>query len=152
MEDEEEKFAKYAHSTSFVEVEVHKRLGSIKVTRVVTAGAVGKILNPTTAASQVIGCAVWGIGMALEEKSFLDSRQGKFINHNLAEYHIPVNADVPDTKVILVPEEDPHVNPLGVKGIGEVGMVGLSAAIANAVFHATGKRVRKLPIQLDDVL
>ena len=152
IDDEKKQHARYAHSTSFVEVEVHQRLGSIKVTRMVLACAAGKILNPTTAASQVLGSAVWGVGMALQEQSFLDSTVGKFINHNLAEYHVPVNADIPDTHVILVPEEDPHVNPLGVKGIGEVGLVGVSAAIANAVFHATGKRVRKLPIQLDALL
>jgi xanthine dehydrogenase YagR molybdenum-binding subunit len=150
--DDEVEHAMYAHSTSFVEVEVHKRLGNIKVSRMVLAIAAGKIINPTTATSQALGCAVWGVGMGLREESFLDGEVGKFINHNLAEYHVPVNADIPDTKVIFVEEDDPHVNPMGVKGIGEVGLVGVSAAIANAIFHATGKRVRKLPVLLDDVL
>ena len=152
VEQEDPKYAKYAHSASFVEVEVHPRLATIKVTRMVLATAAGKILNPTTAAGQVLGCAVWGVGMALQEESYLDRDSGRFINHNLAEYHVPVNADIPDTKVLFVHEDDPHVNPLGVKGIGEVAMVGLSAAVANAVFHATGKRVRELPIRLDDLL
>lgn len=151
-EEEKEEWAKFAHSTAFVEVEVHPRLGTLRVTRMVLASAAGRILNPVTAGSQVLGSAVWGVGMGLLEESVLDPVLGRFINHDLAEYHVPVNADIPDTRVLLVPEEDPHVNPLGVKGIGEVGMVGVSAAIANAIFHATGKRVRSLPITLDKVL
>ena len=145
-------FAKYAHTASFVEVRVDRDLGSIRVSRVVTATAAGRILNARTARSQVAGCVVWGIGFALSEESVVDHRYGRFINHDLAEYHVAVNADVPDAEVIFVHEDDPLINPLGVKGIGEVGLVGLSAAIANAVFHATGKRVRTLPIQLDDLL
>ena len=150
--EEEETHAKYAHSASFAEVEIHPVTGSIRVSKLVIAVAAGKILNPKTARSQILGCATWGIGMALQEESVLDQAYGRFMNHNLAEYHVPVNADVPDTEVIFVPEEDKEVNPLGVKGLGEVGMVGLSAAIVNAVYHATGKRVRHLPIKLDSLL
>src|SRR5207249_12083365 len=122
------------------------------VTRVVSSVAAGRILNPTTARSQILGGVVWGIGMALEEESVLDHAFGRFMNHNLAEYHVPVNADVHDIDVIFVEEQDDAVNPLGAKGLGEIGVVGVAAAIANAVFHATGKRVRELPITLDKLL
>jgi xanthine dehydrogenase YagR molybdenum-binding subunit len=133
-------------------VKVDEELGVIDVTRVVSAIAGGRILNPKTARSQVIGGVVWGIGMALEEESVIDQHFGRIMNHNLAEYHVPVNADVHDIDVIFVKENDSIVNPLGVKGLGEIGVVGVAAAIANAVFHATGKRVRELPITLDKVL
>ena len=148
----QEKYARYAHSAIFAEVKVDENLGVIDVTRVVSAVAGGRILNPMTARSQVIGGVVWGIGMALEEESVIDQHFGRIMNHNLAEYHVPVNADVPDIDVIFVEENDSIVNPLGVKGLGEIGAVGVAAAIANAVFHATGKRVRDLPITLDKVL
>jgi xanthine dehydrogenase YagR molybdenum-binding subunit len=119
---------------------------------VVSAIAGGRILNPKTARSQILGGIVWGIGMALEEESVLDHAFGRFVNHSLAEYHVPVNADVHDLEVIFVEEHDKVVNPLGIKGLGEPGLVGVAAAIANAVFHATGKRVRALPITLDKLL
>jgi xanthine dehydrogenase YagR molybdenum-binding subunit len=145
-------YARNSHSAIFVEVKVDQDLGLIRVTRVVTAVAAGRILNPKTARSQVMGGIVWGIGMALEEESVMDRNFGRFINHNLAEYHVPVNADVHEIDVIFVEENDSIVNPLGVKGLGEIGIVGVAAAIANAVFHATGKRVRDLPITLDKLL
>ena len=148
----QEKYARYAHSAIFAEVKVDENLGVIDVTRIVSAVAGGRILNPKTARSQIIGGVVWGIGMALEEESVIDQHFGRIMNHNLAEYHVPVNADVPDIDVIFVEENDSIVNPLGVKGLGEIGVVGVAAAIANAVFHATGKRVRDLPITLDKVL
>jgi xanthine dehydrogenase YagR molybdenum-binding subunit len=112
----------------------------------------GRILNMKTARSQIMGGIVWGIGMALEEQSLMDQRFGRFMNHNLAEYHVPVNADVNDIDVIFVEEHDSIVNPLGAKGLGEPGIVGVAAAIANAVFHATGQRIRELPITLDKSL
>ena len=99
-----------------------------------------------------MGGIVWGIGVALEEESVMDQNFGRFINHNLAEYHVPVNADAHEIDVIFVEERDSIVNPLGAKGLGEIGIVGVAAAIANAVFHATGKRVRDLPITLDKLL
>jgi xanthine dehydrogenase YagR molybdenum-binding subunit len=145
-------YSRYAHSAVFAEVEVDEDLGIILVTRVVSAVAAGRVLNPKTARSQVMGGIVWGIGMALEEESVIDQRFGRIMNHNLAEYHVPVNADVRDIDVIFVEEHDTIVNPLGVKGLGEIGLVGVAAAIGNAVFHATGKRVRSLPITLDKVL
>jgi xanthine dehydrogenase YagR molybdenum-binding subunit len=124
----------------------------IRVSRVVSAVAAGRILNPKTARSQVMGGIVWGIGAALEEESVIDQNFGRFINHNLAEYHVPVNADIHDIDVIFIEEKDSIVNPLGAKGLGEIGIVGVAAAIANAVFHATGKRIRSLPITLDKLL
>ena len=124
----------------------------LRVARVVSAVAAGRILNPKTARSQIMGAVVGGIGMALHEESAIDHRYGHFINHNFAEYHVPVNADVHDIDVIFVEEPDELINPMGVKGVGEIGIVGVAAAIANAVYHATGTRVRDLPITLDKVM
>jgi len=136
------------HAAVFAEVKVDEQLGVIRVTRVVSAVAAGRILNPKTASSQILGSVVWGIGMALHEETLIDHRVGRIMNANIAEYHVPVNADIQDIRVIFVDEPDDS-NPLGVKGVGEIGIVGVAAAIANAVYHATGKRVRDLPITLD---
>ena len=141
--------ARNTHSAVFAEVKVDEQLGIIRVTRVVSAVAAGRILNTKTASSQIMGGVVWGIGMALHEETLLDHKFGRVMNANIAEYHVPVNADVHDIKVIFVDEADDIVNPLGIKGVGEIGIVGVAAAIANAVYHATGKRVRNLPITLD---
>lgn len=141
-----------SHSAVFAEVKVDEDLGTIQVTRVVSAIAAGRILNPKTARSQIMGAIVWGIGMALEEESVIDQNFGRFMNHNLAEYHVPVNADVHEIDVIFVEEHDSIVNPIGVKGVGEIGIVGVAGAIANAIFHATGKRIRELPITPDKLL
>ncbi|GAA4431047.1 xanthine dehydrogenase family protein molybdopterin-binding subunit [Pontibacter saemangeumensis] len=149
---EQKNYAPYSHSAAFVEVKVDEDLGTIKVTRVVSAIAGGRIINTKTAKSQILGGVVWGIGMALEEESLMDNTFGRFMNHNLAEYHVPVNADIPDIDVIFVEEHDDIVNPLGAKGLGEIGIVGVAPAIANAVYHATGKRIRELPITLDKVM
>jgi xanthine dehydrogenase YagR molybdenum-binding subunit len=111
--------------------------------------AAGRILNPKTAGSQILGGVVWGIGMALHEETLLDHTFGRVMNANIAEYHVPVNADIHDIKVIFVDEPDDSINRLGIKGLGEIGIVGVAAAVANAVYHATGKRVRDLPITLD---
>jgi xanthine dehydrogenase YagR molybdenum-binding subunit len=148
----EMQYSRYTHSAIFAEVKVDEDFGTVHVTRVVTAVAAGRILNPKTARSQVMGGIVWGIGSALDEESVLDHTFGRFMNHNLAEYHVPVNADVHDIKVVFVDEQDDVVNPLGVKGLGEIGVVGVAAAIANAVFHATGQRIRELPITPDKLL
>jgi xanthine dehydrogenase YagR molybdenum-binding subunit len=145
-------YALYSHSAVFASVKVDEALGTVQVTRVVSAVAGGRVLNPKTARSQVMGAIVWGIGMALHEESVLDHAVGRFMTHNLADYHIPVNADVHDIAVIFVEERDDFVNPLGAKGLGEIGIVGVAAAIANAVYHATGRRVRDLPITLDKLL
>jgi xanthine dehydrogenase YagR molybdenum-binding subunit len=136
------------HSAVFAEVKVDEEIGVIRVTRVVSAVAAGRILNPKTAGSQILGGVVWGIGMALHEETAIDHRFGRIMNANIAEYHVPVHADVPDIKVIFVDEPDDS-NPMGLKGVGEIGIVGVAAAIASAVYHATGKRIRDLPITLD---
>jgi xanthine dehydrogenase YagR molybdenum-binding subunit len=136
------------HAAIFAEVKVDDQLGVIRVTRVVSAVAAGRILNTKTASSQILGSVVWGIGMALHEETLIDHKVGRIMNANIAEYHVPVNADIHDIKVIFVDEPDDS-NPLGIKGLGEIGIVGVAAAIANAVYHATGKRVRDLPITLD---
>jgi xanthine dehydrogenase YagR molybdenum-binding subunit len=140
------------HSAIFAEVKIDEQLGVIRVTRVVSAVAAGRILNTKTASSQIIGGVVWGIGMALHEETLIDHRFGRIMNANIAEYHVPVNADVHDIKVIFVDEPDEMVNPLWIKGLGEIGIVGVAAAIANAVYHATGQRVRDLPITLDKLM
>jgi len=147
-----DKHAAFAHSAIFAEVRVDEELGVIRVTRVVDAVAAGRIINPKTAASQILGAVVGGIGMALHEETLIDHALGRPMNHSLAEYHVPVNADVHAIDVIFVAENDAAINPLGVKGLGEIGIVGTAAAIANAVYHATGKRVRDLPITLDKVM
>ncbi len=139
----------YTHSAVFAEVRVDEQLGQIRVPRLVIAAAAGRILNPQTARSQVLGAAVMAVGKTLEEESFADHRLGRFMNHNLAEYHIPVCADVDQVDVIFVDEEDDELSSLDVKGLGELGIVGTGAAIANAVFNAIGKRVRDLPITID---
>ena len=141
--------ARNTHSAVFAEVKVDEKLGVIRVTRVVSAIAAGRILNTKTAHSQIMGSVVGGIGMALHEETLFDHRFGRIMNANIAEYHVPVNADVQDIKVIFVDEPDEIINPLGIKGLGEIGIVGVAAAIANAIYHATGKRVRDLPITLD---
>jgi xanthine dehydrogenase YagR molybdenum-binding subunit len=140
--------AQNTHSAVFAEVKVDEQIGVVRVTRVVNAVAAGRILNPKTAGSQILGGVVWGIGMALHEETHIDHKFGRIMNANIAEYLVPVNADVGDVKVIFVDEDDDS-NPLGLKGVGEIGIVGVAAAIANAVYHATGKRVRDLPITLD---
>ena len=137
------------HSAVFAEVRVDEELSVIRVTRLVSAIAAGRILNTKTATSQIMGGMVWGIGMALHEETLIDHNLGRIMNPNIAEYHVPVNADVQDIKVIFVEEPDESINPLGIKGVGEIGIVGVAAAIANAIYHATGKRVRELPITLD---
>src|SRR6202045_3920202 len=144
--------ARNTHSAIFAEVKVDEALGVIRVTRVVNAVAAGRILNTKTAHSQIMGAVVWGIGMALHEETLVDHEFGRIMNANIAEYHVPVNADVYDIEVIFVDERDAIINPLGIKGLGEIGIVGVAAAIANAIYHATGKRVRDLPITLDKLL
>lgn len=151
-EDSRSNYSCYSHSCIMVEVNVDEDTGMIQVPRVVSAIAGGKILNPKTAKSQIIGGMTWGIGMALEEEGMMDDRNGRIMNANLAEYHVAVHADVQELEVIFVPETDEIVNPLGAKGLGEIGIVGVAAAISNAIYNATGKRVKELPITLDKVL
>jgi xanthine dehydrogenase YagR molybdenum-binding subunit len=149
---ERQKYALLAHGAQFVEVKVDPDVGNVRVTRAIEITACGRIMNPKTSHSQEIGGVVWGIGMALEEATEVDHRFGRIMNPNLQHYHVPVNADVLEVETMFVEEDDKIVNPLGVKGMGELGMVGIPAAIANAVFHATGKRIRDLPITPDKLL
>ena len=147
-----EKFSMHAFGAVFVEVAVDPDLGETRVRRVVGAYGAGRIVNPKTTRSQSIGGMVGGIGMALQEHTVVDSRCGRVVNGSLAEYLVPVNADIVILDPIFVEEHDPHVNPLGVKGVGEIALVGVAAAIANAVYHATGKRIRALPITPEKLL
>jgi xanthine dehydrogenase YagR molybdenum-binding subunit len=149
---DDDSHARNTHSAIFAELKVDEELGVIRVTRVVGAVAAGRILNTKTGRSQIVGGVVWGIGMALHEETLIDHALGRIMNANIAEYHVPVNADIHDIQVIFVEEPDELVNPMGIKGIGEIGIVGVAAAIANAAYHATGKRVRDLPITLDKLL
>jgi xanthine dehydrogenase YagR molybdenum-binding subunit len=150
--DEKKKYSMHSFGAVFVEVTVDEDLGEIRVPRVVGVYGVGKLMNEKTGYSQLMGGIVWGIGLALFEETVIDKRNGRAVNGNLAEYHVPTNADIQGIDVQIVDEDDPHVNPLGAKGIGEIGITGVGAAIANAVYHATGKRVRDLPITLDKVM
>jgi xanthine dehydrogenase YagR molybdenum-binding subunit len=142
----------YAMGAEFVEVRVHTLTREIRVPRIVGAFAAGRLLNTRTVHSQLMGGMIWGISSALHEATEIDPRYGRYVNNNLADYMIPVNADIEDVKIILVSEVDHDVNPAGVKGLGELGNVGTAAAVANAVYHATGKRIRELPIRLEKLL
>ena len=147
------KYTRAVHSAVFCEVRVNEKLGMVRVTRVVNAVAAGRIISAKTAASQVSGGVVWGISQALHEESFTDHRFGRFMNHNYAEYHVATNADIHNIEVIFADEDDRVVSKqLGAKGVGEIGLVGTSAAVANAIFHATGRRLRSTPITPDKIL
>ncbi|WP_213779322.1 xanthine dehydrogenase family protein molybdopterin-binding subunit [Caballeronia sp. dw_276] len=150
--DEKKEYAFHSFGAVFAEVHVDADLGTIRVARVVSVYDVGNLLNEKTAHSQLMGGVVWGIGSALTEKSELDPRYGRYTNANLAEYHVPVNADINSIDITVLGQADPHINSLGVRGIGEIGITGVAGAIANAVYHATGVRVRDLPITLDKVM
>ena len=149
---EAQKYSMYSFSIHFTEVRVHPKTGVVRVKRVVTIADSGKIVSPKTAASQMIGGVTGGIGMALTEEAVIDHRYGRFINNNFADYHVPVSADVPHIETIFIDKPDPIINPMGAKGMGEIALIGFAAAVANAVYHATGKRVRDLPITPDKLL
>jgi xanthine dehydrogenase YagR molybdenum-binding subunit len=147
-----EHYAMQAHGAVFAEVKVDPQLGQIRATRLVGAFAAGRVINPRMVRSQYYGGMIWGVSFALHERAVMDPRTGRVMNDDLAEYHLPVNADVPSLDAILVEEEDPHVNALGIKGVGEIGITGTAGAIANAVWHATGVRVRQFPIAIERLL
>jgi xanthine dehydrogenase YagR molybdenum-binding subunit len=151
--EESERYSMHAFGAILVEVAVDPDLGETRVRRIVGAYGAGRIVNPKTTRSQCIGGMIGGIGMALMEHSLVDTRNGRVPNANLAEYAVPVHADAPPVMdVTFVEEHDPHVNPLGVKGVAELAMVGVAPAITNAIFHATGKRIRELPVTPDKLL
>lgn len=149
---DQNKYSSFSWAAHFVKVYVHPATGIVRVNKVVTAIDAGKIVNEKTARSQIIGGVIGGIGMALSEAGIIDHRYGRWVNNNFADYHVPVNADVPHIEAVFVNKPDPILNPMGSKGIGEVAMVGFPAAVANAVFHATGKRIRNLPITPDKLV
>ncbi|MBV9947567.1 MAG: xanthine dehydrogenase family protein molybdopterin-binding subunit [Myxococcales bacterium] len=150
--EDRKRFSTHSFGAHFVEVAVDPDLGEVRVRRVVSAFACGRVLNRKTARSQLLGGVVWGIGLALQERTVRDERTGRVVTKNLSDYHVPVHADVPSIDILMIEEDDPYVNEIGAKGMGEIGIVGAGAAIANAVFHATGTRVRDLPITLDKLL
>ncbi len=145
-------YAMYSHGAVFAEVRVDPDLGQIRVSRLVGAFAAGTVVNPRMVQSQYYGGMIWGVSFALHEHAAVDKRTGRIMNANLGEYHIPVNVDVPSIDAILVEERDEHVNALGIKGVGEIGITGTVGAIANAVWHATGLRIREFPITLDRLM
>ena len=145
-------YAMHAHGAVFAEVKVDPDLSQIRVTRIVGAFAAGRVINPRLVHSQLLGGMIWGVSFALHEHAAVDRRSGRTLNANLADYHVPVNADVPSLEVQMIDEHDPHVNVLGIKGVGEIGITGTAGAVANAVWHATGIRVRRFPIRIDDLL
>ncbi|HEY4206683.1 MAG TPA: molybdopterin cofactor-binding domain-containing protein, partial [Puia sp.] len=145
-------YSMYSFSAHFAKVHVHPLTGVVKVKRLVAVVDAGRIVSYKTASSQMIGGAVGGIGMALTEEAVFDHTYGRYINGNFADYHVPVNADIQDIEAIFIDKPDPFINPIGTKGIGEISLIGVAAAVANAVFNATGKRVRELPITPDKLI
>jgi xanthine dehydrogenase YagR molybdenum-binding subunit len=145
-------YAMHAHGAVFAEVKVDPDFGQIRVTRLVGAFAAGRVINPRLVHSQIFGGMIWGLSFALHEHAIVDRRSGRTLNANFAEYHVPVNADVPSLEALMIDEHDPHVNALGIKGVGEIGVTGSAGAVANAVWHATGIRVRRFPIRIEDLL
>lgn len=146
------KYSMYSFSVHFTKVHVHPTTGVVKIKQIVTVGDAGKIINEKSARSQMIGGVIGGIGMALTEEAIIDHRYGRYVNNNLADYHVPVNADVPHIETIFVNKPDPIINPMGAKGMGEIALIGYAASVANAVFNATGKRIRNLPITVDQLI
>jgi xanthine dehydrogenase YagR molybdenum-binding subunit len=145
-------YATHAHGAVFAEVKVDPELGQVRVSRLIGAFAAGRVINPRLVESQYRGGMIWGVSFALHERAVMDPRTGRTMNANLADYHVPVNADIPSVEAILVEEHDPHVNALGIKGVGEIGITGTAGAVLNAVWHATGVRVRSMPITLDKLI
>lgn len=145
-------YAMHAHGAVFAEVKVDPEFGQVRATRLVGAFAAGRVINPRLVRSQYYGGMIWGVSFALHEQAVMDRRSGRVMNANLADYHVPVNADVPALDAIIVEEDDPHVNPLGVKGVGEIAVTGTAGAVANAVWHATGVRVRRFPVTLEQLI
>jgi xanthine dehydrogenase YagR molybdenum-binding subunit len=145
-------YAMHAHGAVFAEVKVDPALGQVRVTRLVGAFACGRVINPRMVQSQIYGGMIWGVSFALHEEAITDHRSGRILNANLGEYHIPVNTDVPSLEALIIDEHDPHVNALGIKGVGEIGVTGSAGAVANAVWHATGVRPRRFPVRIETLI
>ncbi|QJB33213.1 xanthine dehydrogenase family protein molybdopterin-binding subunit [Chitinophaga oryzae] len=150
--DERKQYAMYSFSVHFTKVHVHPATGVVRIKHIVSVADSGTVVNTKTARSQMIGGVVGGIGMALTEEALIDHRFGRYVNNNYADYHVPVNADTPPTDVLFINKKDPVINPMGAKGMGEIALIGFAAAVSNAVFNATGKRVRDLPITPDKLI
>lgn len=144
--------AMFAHGAVFAEVKVDPEIGQIRTTRLVGAFAIGRVINPQMVQSQLNGGLIWGVSLALHEAAVMDKRTGRVMNANLGEYLVPVNADIPEMDAFTVSEEDRYINPLGMKGVGEIAVTGSAGAIANAIWHATGKRVRNFPVGVSDLI
>lgn len=142
----------HSHGAVFAEVKVDPDLGQVRVSRMIGAFAAGRVINPKLVESQLLGGMIWGISLALHEEAITDRRTGRIMNANLGEYHVPVNADIPAMEAFTVEEHDPYVNPLGIKGVGEIGITGSAGAVANAVWHATGVRIRRFPVRISDLV
>jgi len=149
---EQGKYAMFSWSVHFIKVRIHPATGVIKIDKAVSVADCGLIISPKTARSQIIGGTIMGIGMALFEEAVIDHRYGRLVNNNFADYHMAVQADIPQVEALFVNKPDPFINPIGAKGMGEIATIGVAAAVANAVYNATGKRVRELPITLDKVV
>ncbi|HEY0067104.1 MAG TPA: xanthine dehydrogenase family protein molybdopterin-binding subunit [Flavisolibacter sp.] len=147
-----QQYSMYSFSVHFVKVHVHPATGVVRVKRIVTVADAGRIVSPKTAESQMIGGAIGGLGMALTEEAVIDQRFGRIVNNNLADYHVPVHADVPLIEALFVNKPDPIINPIGSKGMGEIALIGFAPAVTNAIYHATGKRIRELPVTPDRVI
>jgi xanthine dehydrogenase YagR molybdenum-binding subunit len=145
-------YAGYSWSVHFIQVYVHPATGVVKVNKAVSVADAGHIVSPKTAASQIKGGAIMGIGMALMEEAIIDHRYGRLVNNNFADYHVAVQADIPQVEALFVNKPDPYLNPMGAKGMGEIATIGVAAAVANAVYNATGKRIRALPITPDKLI
>ena len=152
MPKDKKQYSLHTFGAQFAEVRVDPLLGEIRLSRLVGVFDAGRVLNPKTAHSQLIGGMTFGVGMALLEETLVDEATGRIVNPNISEYLLPVNADIPVIQATLLDSDDRKANPVGAKGLGELPMVGMAGAIANAVHHATGVRVRDLPIRLEDVL
>jgi xanthine dehydrogenase YagR molybdenum-binding subunit len=150
--DDMQKYAMYSWSVHFVKVKVHPATGIVKIDKVVCVADSGHIVSPKTARSQIVGGAIGGIGMALMEEVVIDHRYGKVVNNNFADYHVPVSADIPQIEALFVNKPDPYINAMGAKGMGEIALIGMAGAVANAVYNATGKRIRELPITPDKLI
>jgi xanthine dehydrogenase YagR molybdenum-binding subunit len=145
-------YSMYSFSAHFAKVHVHPLTGVVKVKRLIAVVDAGRVVSHKTATSQMVGGAVGGIGMVLTEEAIFDHKYGRYVNGNFADYHVPVNADIQDMEAIFIDKPDPYINPIGTKGIGEISLIGVAAAVANAVYNATGKRIRELPITPDKLI
>jgi xanthine dehydrogenase YagR molybdenum-binding subunit len=146
------KYAMYSWSVHFIKVLVNPATGVVRIDKAVSVADCGHIVSHKTARSQIIGGTIMGIGMALMEEAVIDHRYGRLVNNNFADYHVPIQADIPQSEALFVNKPDPYINPMGAKGMGEIATIGVAAAVANAVYNATGKRVRELPITPDKVV